>query len=89
MDYKIIYKELDSNLRPHNRYMANKLIVTVTSFLKGSDNELKQYAEDNLEKISKLKEPYDLRSGEPSYDDHFPEIARYTNEILEILEYKM
>ncbi len=34
MDYKNIYRELDSNLRPHNRYMANKLIVTVTSFSK-------------------------------------------------------
>lgn len=89
MDYKNIYRELDSNLRPHNRYMANKLIVTVTSFLKSNDNELKQYAKENLEEISKLREPYDLRSGEPSYDNDFREIARFTNEILEILEYKI
>lgn len=88
MDYQELYRELDRNIYSGNRYMLNKLTARIQGFLKSKDKELREFAEENIQHLKKLKEPYDLKTGELiNHSDHI-KINEITEEFLSILRSK-
>ena len=88
MDYQELCRELDRNIYAGNRYMLSKLTVRTQGLLNNKDEELRRFAEENIDQLKKLKEPYDLKTGELiNYTDHIM-INGITEEILAILRSK-
>lgn len=88
MNYQNLYVELDRNIYYGNRYMLNKLKVRIKSLLNDVNIEIREFAQENIEELNKLKEPYDLKTGELIHYSDQDKIIRITEELLAILREK-
>lgn len=88
MNYKELHDELNRNIYFGNRYMLSKLTARVEALISSKDKELQKFAKENIEKLKKLKEPYDYKTSELVYHSDHVKINHITDELLAILKKK-